>query len=105
MRVPWKPSEFTPLLGLHLTREEAPAQLRSRRWKMLAQATEEWNIAMKYEIKKIEGMCVTKDNFHYHTALKDEQAKVWYLNSWWGVSVGHCHEPGLLLWVIHIQIG
>ena len=44
------------------------------------------------EIKKIEGMCVTKNRQHYHAALFDEQAKDWYLNNWWKVSVGHCHE-------------
>ena len=48
----------------------------------------------KWEVKKIDGLCVTKDisSYHYHVP-KIESAKTWYLNSWWSVSTGHCHEP------------
>lgn len=48
----------------------------------------------KQEMPKIDGMCVTKDKFHYHTRVYDEKGKEWYLNGFWAVSVGHCHESG-----------
>jgi len=44
------------------------------------------------EIKKIEGMCVTKQALHYHTALPDDKAKEWYLDNFWAVSTKFCHE-------------
>jgi len=49
-------------------------------------------IMSKWEIKPIEGMCVSKERMHYHTAIPDEAAKEWYLNARWAVSVKQCHE-------------
>jgi len=51
----------------------------------------------KWERREIPGMCVTKEKMHYHTAVPDETAKEWYLNSSWAVSVGHCHNSKVVV--------